>query len=303
MKQMLLLPKISIHNANALSSPYTIGFPAMTAWFGAVHALQRRMNQTGNPEPLFNSIGVVCHAITLHTHRGRGDYVHSIVGTGNPLDKNGERPSFIEEARCDLNISLIVECENLPLDREALRASLSGHINAGWKVAGGDILAFSQPEFIAVDEIKALRSLMRRVMPGYALIERRDLMIDAMQNGADAIDALLDYLKVAYRSEIADDGTVEWTAKRKSGGWIVPIATGFHGVSEPGRAENQRDPDTPHRFAESLVTLGEFRMPYRIRHLDEILWRSRYDAENHLYLIEQNHRSRSPLSPLPAGEG
>ncbi|PIU55383.1 MAG: type I-F CRISPR-associated protein Csy2, partial [Deltaproteobacteria bacterium CG07_land_8_20_14_0_80_38_7] len=31
-KRLLLLPHIKVHNANALSSPFTIGFPAMTAW-------------------------------------------------------------------------------------------------------------------------------------------------------------------------------------------------------------------------------------------------------------------------------
>lgn len=47
MKSVLLIPYIKIQNANALSSPYTIGFPAMTAWLGAVHALQRQLIKNG----------------------------------------------------------------------------------------------------------------------------------------------------------------------------------------------------------------------------------------------------------------
>ncbi|HNL81302.1 MAG TPA: type I-F CRISPR-associated protein Csy2, partial [Agitococcus sp.] len=47
MRRFLLIPHIKIHNANAMSSPYTIGFPAMTAWLGAVHALQRYVQQQG----------------------------------------------------------------------------------------------------------------------------------------------------------------------------------------------------------------------------------------------------------------
>ena len=39
MKTYIVLPDVQIHNANAMSSTYTIGFPAMTAWLGAVHAL------------------------------------------------------------------------------------------------------------------------------------------------------------------------------------------------------------------------------------------------------------------------
>ena len=46
MKDILLIPNIKIHNANALSSPYTIGFPAMTAWLGFMHSLERKLQNT-----------------------------------------------------------------------------------------------------------------------------------------------------------------------------------------------------------------------------------------------------------------
>lgn len=286
MRSLLLLPKLQIHNANALSSPYTIGFPAMTAWLGAVHALQRRLNQAGHAELRFNSTGVVCHEITLHTHQGRGDYVQSIIGTGNPLDKDGTRPSFIEEARCDLTVSLIIEYAGLPRPDQHFISAVAEQMQR-LKWASGDLTQCAEPQFKAIDDEKTLRQLTRKLMPSYTLIERRELMTEAMQDGQDAIDALLDYLTVQNRSQLIDD-KVEWTAKRKAKGWLVPIATGFHGISELGHAENQRDPDTPHRFAESLVTLGEFVMPYRIKHLDDMLWCSHYDVENNLYLIQQN---------------
>ena len=44
-KKYLLLRHVKIHNANAFSSPLTIGFPAMTAWLGAMHALERKLRQ------------------------------------------------------------------------------------------------------------------------------------------------------------------------------------------------------------------------------------------------------------------
>jgi CRISPR-associated protein Csy2 len=289
MKTILLLSKIAIHNANALSSPYTIGFPAMTAWLGAVHALQRRLNQGEFSDLTFKSVGVVCHDIRLQTYKGQGDYVYSIIGTGNPLDKTGERPSFIEEARCHLNVSLVIECDGLPFDEEEFLDKLPAYLHVGLKMAGGDLLSFHKPELMDIDSEEKLRDLSRRLMSGHVLIERRELMIEAMQDGQDAIDALLDYLKVEHRSQLLDKA--EWTAKRKAQGWIVPIATGFHGISELGIAENQRDPDTQHRFAESVVTLGEFVMPYRIKRLDDMLWHNYYDAENNLYLTQQNNHN------------
>ena len=113
MSSLIVIPKIKIHNANALSSPYTIGFPAMTAWLGGVHALQRKLNQQHFANLKFPRMAVVCHHIDLQTHKGDGDYVYSIIGTSNPLTKTGSRPSFIEEARCHLTVSLVIEYQGL----------------------------------------------------------------------------------------------------------------------------------------------------------------------------------------------
>jgi len=292
MNRFLIIPHIQIHNANALSSPYTIGFPAMTAWLGGVHALQRKLNAGQFNELAFTRSAVACHNIDLQTYKDRGDYVHSIVGTGNPLDKTGSRPSFIEEARCHLSVSLVIEYQGVDMDdAEAFLAAVKTQLNT-LKLAGGDILDFKPPELLKVDGNSDLSRLTQKLMPSHVLKERRDLMTEAMKSqgdNIDAIDALLDYLTVQHRSETDESGQTEWAAKRKTAGWIVPIATGFHGISELGKAENQRDPDTPHRFAESLVTLGEFVMPYRIKRLDELLWHSRYDAKNNFYLIDQQN--------------
>ena len=77
----------------------------------------------------------------------------------------------------------------------------------------------------------------------------------------------------------------------------MPIATGFHGISELGEAKNQRDPDTPHRFAESIVTLGEFKMPHRIKSIEDILWR--YYQEEDLYLCQQKTQAVKPKNIGP----
>lgn len=289
MKNILLIPRISILNANALSSPYTIGFPAMTAWLGATHALERKLKAIEGYENVrLPSMAVVCHKIDLQTHRGEGDYVHSIIGTGNPLDKTGKRSSFIEEARCHLSVSLMMEYEGLGFNDRDEFVGAVGRIFRCMKLAGGDILDFRPAEHLEIDDEASSRKLLRRLMPGHCLIERRDLMLQGMNEGQDAIDALLDYLKVTHSSAADAHGKVEWVSSRESKGWIVPIATGFHGISALGQAQNQRDPDTPHKFAESVVTLGEFVMPYRITDLDHMLWHYHADLGNNLYLCQQN---------------
>jgi len=293
-KHLLLLPKIRIHNANALSSPYTIGFPATTAWLGFAHALQRKLNQQGYDEIVFSGVGVVSHQFDLQTYKGPGDFVNSIVGTGNPLDKDGSRSAFIEEARAHLTVSLLIEFqdEDEEIDDEEAFVQKVDNCLHRMKIAGGDILGFESPsiDYVEGGDEKARKRCLRQLMPGYALIERRELMQDSMENGADALDAMLEYLTVNHSCDVSEDGEVSWHSQRKTSGWIIPIATGFHGISELGEAKNQRDPNTPHRFAESVVTLGEFVMLHRIKNLDEILWHYHTDLNNNLYLCQQNNR-------------
>ncbi len=292
MKTLLLLPKISIQNANALSSPVTIGFPALTAWQGVVHALQRKLKLCGFDDLAFAGFGVVSHVFDLQTERNSLIIPKRPVSSRKDLAKflDKKAPAFIEEARCHLTVSLLIEFRGLA--RSVIPdsfCSTAKDVFMTLKLAGGDILSCAPFEIKAVADEKSLRQLTRRVMPGYVLIERRELMKAAMQDGQDAIDALLDYLTIQHRKNINADDEITWSVNRKTAGWIVPIASGFHGVSALGHAENQRDPATPHRFAESLVTLGEFVMPYRIKRLEDLLWRSRFDAENNFYLIEQNN--------------
>ena len=289
---VLIIPHIIVHNANALSSPFTIGFPAMTAWLGATHALQRKLNSDGFEELKFNATAVLSHKADLQVHKGVDDYVNSIIGTSNPVDKDGKRPPFIEEARIHLDVSLLIEFTDLPKrDEEKFLKRVSHHLQARMKMAGGDIFGFRKPSIERVDDEDEddIKRICGKLMPSYAIVERRDLMLEAMDDGLDAMDALLEYLTINHASEQDDEGKVLWTSRRKTAGWIVPIATGFQAISELGKAKNQRDADKPHCFAEAIVTLGEFKMVYKIESLDEILWHYRVDKEHGLYLCEQNN--------------
>ncbi|EOW9345503.1 type I-F CRISPR-associated protein Csy2 [Vibrio cholerae] len=285
---VLILPHLKIHNANALSSPFTVGFPAMTAWLGFVHALERKLSQAGLSDLMLHSAAVVSHRCDVQTHKGEGDFVHSIIGTANPLDKDGSRSAFIEEARCHLDVSLIIEWSGN--DDQIQQPDFTQQLQAVitmMKVAGGDVLSVGKPSVKSVITEQDTAQALRQLMPGYVLVERRDLMIEAMQQGNDAIDALLGYLTVHHHCEQLEDQSVVWHSQRKTSGWIVPIATGFQGISPLGEAKNQRDPSVPHRFAESVVTLGEFVMAHKIKHLDDILWQYHPDLENDLYLCQQ----------------
>lgn len=314
MRYFLLIPQLKIHNANALSSPYTIGFPAMTAWLGAMHYLQRQIQQQ-YAEIECSQLAISCHAFDLQTYKGQGDFIYSIIGTANPLDKSGERPAFIEEARCHLTVSLLVELHISPqflLDHKSSLLTLCNQIIGKMKFAGGDVLNAHPCEIIYFDDspehyTQELRLILNKLMLGYVLIERRDLIQKTMtEDHKDALDAILDYLVIrhtAHQISTADTSDeqyrehhqkIVWTATRKEPGWLIPIAVGFQGISDPSIARNQRDPETLHRFAESILTLGEFKMPYRITRIDDILWHYHTDLENNLYVCRQTqHATKS----------
>lgn len=289
--RLLLIPKLDIHNANALSSSYTIGFPAMTAWMGAMHFLQRQLHQNGFTQIQFTSLAVSCHSIDLQTYKEDSGFISSIIGTGNPLDKTGKRPSFIEEARCHLSASLAIEYQlSGAFDEMEFRQVLDALVQGKFKIAGGDVLSAKPSRLMSVETEQEFNRFKNQLMPGHCLVERRDLMMEAMQEGQDALEALLDSQALHHQCEQTTDGKVIWhKPKRKEKGWVVPISIGYQAISELGLAKHQRDENTPHRFAENVVTLGEFKMPFRFQNWDEMRWEYHTDLPNNLYLCQQPH--------------
>ncbi len=297
MKDILLIPNIKIHNANSLSSPYTIGFPAMTAWLGFMHALERKLKNTDFNEVKLTGIIVSCLDMDLQTYKGKGDYVHSIKATSNPLDKSGKRPSFIEEARCDLEVTLAIECEIGLIDYEKFTQLIDNKLHT-MKIASGDITSFKPSLHKEVDNHNP-RELTKYLMPGFCLVTRQDLMKQSMKEGKDAIDAMLDYLITTTEIKVDGNHKIDKSKpSKKEKGWIVPIAIGYQGISELGQMKNARDETTPHRFAESVVTLGEFKMPYHFENIDEMVWRYQEYQGNDLYLCQNNYSINNQESKL-----
>lgn len=163
----------------------------------------------------------------------------------------------------------------------------------GMKWVGGDILSI-QTDNINMwllddeDDEEGLNEIRRILRPGHILIEKKSLIKKAQkEENVDALQALLDYLKITEESN--EKGDKVW--RKKSPGWLVPIAVGFQGITAVAQEPitNQRDESTPHLFAESVVTLGEFIMPYRCNDIDEILWHYEIDLERDLYLCKNEN--------------
>ena len=300
MKNYLLISRVSVHNANAMSSIFTIGVPAMTAWLGTMHALDRKLGERYAQSLSgirLTKMAVSYHKTSLQTIRkNRMEY---IVMTANPLviDKKKsnkdnyifKRAPLLEEPRIHLLVSLLIEVEGVDGNNMELLEQAVKEILPQMKMAGGDILDAGKIQVMCINEEDSIsvRKVIFTLMPGYIPIERRDLMEAKELEGKDSLDRLLHYLKVHQTAEKDESGKVtDWKYEKAAAGWIAPLAVGFKGLSPLGKVKNQRDPDTPHRFAESIVTLGEFKMAHRFRDIDEMMWHYAYEETNQLYLCK-----------------
>ena len=280
----VLISHMKVHNANALSSTMTIGTPALTAFLGFVHALERKLPKQHSVS--FSKVGICVHQLTVQQFKGIGDDAFSLIGTSNPLDKKGERPSFIEEAHCDLEVSLLLQIPGVV--SQEFTCWMQNAIQC-MKFAGGDIESVLEvKELVETDLNSVEKILTRKLMPGFWLVERKDLMQQAMNEGKDALQALLSYLAVHVNMQ-KKSGVISQTYFKKESGWFVPIVVGYQGLTPIGLADNQRDLTTDHCFAEPVITLGEYKMVHRMRSIEEILWFTHFDSENNLYLCKSQN--------------
>jgi len=137
--------------------------------------------------------------------------------------------------------------------------------------------------------------LRRRLLPGFALVERDDLLqerLNAMREKhrtTTPLDALLDLTSLHWDCEVSssEDGSerVDWHIRPRSG-WLVPIPIGYSAISPlypPGEVHDTRDPDTPFRFVESIYSLGQWISPHRIHQPQQLLWCHHAEPDSGLY--------------------
>ena len=339
---VLLLPRLRVQNANAISSPLTWGFPPPSAFTGFTHALQRRLNSQGL-DLRFGSVGIACHQFEPQTFQPPGRYTQVFNLTRNPLDKDGNTQAIVEEGRTHLEVSLIITVsgDDCPLNDEQCTALAANvlHQAEGMRLAGGSILPNPRRgkhparwmDWPANREgqSSAFAQLRRHLAPGFVLVSRSQLLADhvtAMQSvrsEATALDALLDLCALHYTpptltttdAEIAtgvgDDAadvqvvnapavvSKDWTVLRRKPGWLVPLPVGYAAISPlyaPGEVKIARDNDTPFRFVESVLSLGEWVGPHRIKNLHDLLWRHHAQPEAGLYVT---HNGAAVTSPTP----
>ena len=324
---VLVLPRLRVQNANAISSPLTWGFPSITAFVGMMHALARRLTRDGVLD--FRGVGVICH--DFEAQATNGGYTRAFHLTRNPVDKDGGTLAIVEEARIHLDITLVF-LVNVAASHcaDATRQELAEHVNrvvADMRIAGGTVLPalagspWKPPPRLHLlpddenDRVDHFRRLRRWWLPGFALVDRTDLLharvATLREAGAPSsvLDAWIDLSRLnsyAVRSADGIDKTaepsedVEWATEPREG-WTVPIPVGYAGLSQlyaAGIVAGARDAATPFRFVESVYSIGQWVSPHRLTDVNDLLWYNHYDDATGLYRCRNDYApASSPLAP------
>ena len=274
----ILVSNLKIEGANAASSNITIGFPAITAWMGMVHAWERKLWQMvpGIIPSAFEAVGVSCRKFNLQTYKDKMSWIATIPNRRKPMEYRNSKyahAAIIDEPKADMTVDLILSLKAYEnQDYEGIIENLPDVI-AQSRAVGGYIVSTPDILIIDVEDDKDLEEMNRRfiakMMPGFALISRSDLLEED-----SSLDRMLDILSVQTSQITDENGNTYMTPPiRNTSGWIVPIVTGFRRLSEPTKPiKNERAIRFKHCFVEPAITLGEFKMVNQIKDIRNILW-------------------------------
>lgn len=296
---LLVLPRVRVQNANAISSPMTWGFPAITAFLGLMTGLERRLGPDSGI--CFKAVGVVCHDFEAQvTTEG---FTRAFHLTRNPVGADGSTAGIVEEGRVHLELTLVfsVQLSSAHLgdaERQALAGQVA-HTLAGMRLAGGSLMPplpggrqrrpkpFLELEAEGDATKDQMRKLARACLPGFALVSRHDLLtqrladMKAADPQANVLEAWLDLSRWNHRAVQTEDGEVAWQTDKRPG-WTVPIPVGYAALSElhaPGTVAGARDAKTPFRFVETIWSMGQWISPHRLKCLDDLYWYARTEGE------------------------
>lgn len=314
---LLVLPRLRVQNANAISSPLTWGFPSITAFTGFMTALARRLGEDAGIR--FQSVGVICHGLEVQVTQSGN--TRSFCLTRNPLLQDGATAAIVEEGRVHLDITLVFEARiGTALLDDAARAECAARIGdcvAGMRIAGGSVMpplvhtgrrpAFAQLKLLSDEpawRAKAFKRLCRQWLPGFALVSRDDVLhrrLETLRANAppdqpspSLLDAWLDLSRINHRATTKTEWdeatgtateTVEWTTDQRPG-WLVPIPVGYAALSDlhpPGAVASARDASTPLQFVESVYSIGQWISPHRLDDVAQLTWRTEHTPATGLY--------------------
>lgn len=247
-----------VANANAWNG-IQLGMPAITAFMGFMHALQRKVAQKIPCKFSGLAIGVREYAMREYENDKGYHYLNlplpgDIPGEGTKIDRHIMNQAYID---LSLNLILRVQYDSLHSRKEFLRAVEKYMYNV--RIAGGNISRFA---------VKLLKE--GEIPPAFYI---RDCTEEMMTYpGDDILSKMLAALEdKAHRYSV--------------------IANGFRAISDLGHVEGQRDADTLHAFAEQTYTIAEYIPAKAIQDIEALMFA--YDHTGVSYLCTQNFGERT----------
>ncbi|WP_395145250.1 type I-F CRISPR-associated protein Csy2 [Moraxella atlantae] len=297
----LLLNRIQIINANAISSPLTYGFPAITGFTGAVHALSRKVSQIDGLENIrLDGVLIACHDCQPQTYRESSYKDFTFIQTRNPLKKDGKTASIIEEGRCHLTVSLAIGiyAEDDLSDKQVEQLiSQVYQLIRQQRIAGGSVMRLNHFEPVSFYEDADIDTIKTKLLPAFVLTDAYDDLqtitaeLQAKSPDATALDTLLETATLHHVPSDAQGSSWTIESVKKGRGWLVPIPVGYQGISPTfaaGEMQHSRNPEYPSQYVEAIYSLGKWVFPYSIEDLSTAFWYQKHDAEQDLFLVTQS---------------
>jgi len=213
MNQYILLNRIKVQNANAIAG-FTWGFPAITHFLGFSHNLSRKLHITK-----FDGIGLAGCAVIAHHHKVH-TYKPSFNSYGFTQSRNppylsshdkAATPPVIEEGKMNFTVSLLIECEgNIGNRQDGLITWLKKNCLLQ-RLAGGTILEIGNIEICNIDDDSSLRTIKRKLLPGFVLMDRSNYLADYFnqlqqkKTDIELLNAWLDFVALKQKARPKSD--------------------------------------------------------------------------------------------------
>lgn len=252
--EYLSIEDTEVTNANAMNG-VMVGLPAITAFMGFVHALQRAL---ADWDVRFEGVAIGIKEYEMReVSKGRRHYLN-ISLPSETTEKYGKKTDarIFPQAYIDLKLHFVIKgnFDEVVNRRKFLRA-IQNKIHT-MRIAGGNIGKFNVRWVNEGDHIPY----------GFYLKDRTDEMM--AYDGDNVLEKMIHALEDREHR-------------------YVVLANGFRALNEPGYVTGQRDPDTPHVFAEQVYTCGEYIPSQYIANIDDFMFRYMHDGVS--YLCTQNY--------------
>ncbi len=165
----LLFKKVRIYDANSISSPITYGFPAITGFLGAFHAMSRKVQaDTELSEFSLGGVLLACHECEPQVYRSSSYSNYTFNQSRNPIKKDGKTASIIEEGKCHLTMTFVVEVlgdDELNENNQKIFIKKATQWIQQQRIAGGSVQNLARFEPVQYIDYQDIDTVIPQLMP------------------------------------------------------------------------------------------------------------------------------------------